>query len=195
MKSNVCVIKKGGIGLKAILNETEKICAYNELDKQSALRLRLLAEELTGMLSELLQNFEGSFFCENNGNKYELHVEVSVPNMSKELKENIISVSKNKKNASAKGIMGRIREAAQNMMLTIDETPEASTSMIDWHMADADYYYTYSWTLNAYKSQTLADQDTEAWDELERSIVAKLADDVIVGVKGRCIEIIIKKEF
>ena len=37
--------------------------------------------------------------------------------------------------------------------------------------------------------------DSEEWDQLEKSIVAKLADDVIVGVRGKKVEIIIKKKF
>ena len=35
----------------------------------------------------------------------------------------------------------------------------------------------------------------EAWDELEKSIVGKLADDVVVGVKGDRIELVITKDF
>lgn len=195
MKTNICTIKRGGVGLKAILEEVEKVSAYNALEKKSALRLRLLAEELSGMLKELLENYEGKFWCESNGSSYELHVEVLVPEMKKELKESLIAVSRSKKNASASGIMGKIREAAQNMILSIDETPEVSGVMSDWHISDPDYYYTYAWTLNGYKSHTSQTQNKEAWDELERSIVAKLADDVIVGVKGRQVDIIIKKRF
>ena len=33
------------------------------------------------------------------------------------------------------------------------------------------------------------------WDELEKSIIANLADDVIVSVKGNRVEIEIKKNF
>ena len=35
----------------------------------------------------------------------------------------------------------------------------------------------------------------EAWDEFERSIIAKVADDVVVGVKGKTVNISIKKNF
>ena len=35
----------------------------------------------------------------------------------------------------------------------------------------------------------------EEWNQLEKSIVAKLADDVIVGAIGKKVDIIIKKEF
>ena len=61
MKSNVCKIEKDELGLKTILSEVEKVAAYNELQKKETLRLRLLAEELTGMLPELVKNFDGYF--------------------------------------------------------------------------------------------------------------------------------------
>ena len=35
----------------------------------------------------------------------------------------------------------------------------------------------------------------DEWDQLEKSIVTRLADDVIVGVRGKKAEIIIKKKF
>ena len=59
MKSNVCVVKKGGIGLDSILTEVEKVTSYNQMQKKEALRLRLLVEELVGMLPSLVENFEG----------------------------------------------------------------------------------------------------------------------------------------
>ena len=39
------------------------------------------------------------------------------------------------------------------------------------------------------------EEKTEAWDELEKSVIASAADDVIVGVKGRKADIIIVKKF
>ena len=86
MKSNVCILKKGGLGLENVLAEVEKVTSYNEMQKKEALRLRLLAEELVGMLSELIANFEGSFWLQNNENLYELHAELSVEKLSKENK-------------------------------------------------------------------------------------------------------------
>lgn len=35
----------------------------------------------------------------------------------------------------------------------------------------------------------------EAWDELEKSIVAKLADDVQVGIRSGKVELVIRKRF
>lgn len=195
MKSNICVIKQGGSGLEMVLSETKKVTDYNGLQDKEALRLRLLAEELVGMLPELVKNFEGRFWVQNDENRYELHAELSVENLSKEKKEELIAVSANKKNAAATGFMGKIRDIAENMLL-YSENPS-------WHhMPEYDYMqsydnYTYAWSLESYVAQerTKHANHGQEWDQLERSIVAKLADDVIVGVRGKKVEITIKKAF
>lgn len=196
MKSNICIIKKGGIGLDSILSEVEKVTSYNALSEKESLRLRLLAEELTGMLPELVKKFDGIFWVENDANKYELHVELSVEGMSKEEKQTLIDVSASKKNASAVGFMGKIRDIAENMLLISDD-PNVTIAAAHGYLYDygVDLNYTYAWTLDSYSAKYKAEKKDEEWDELERSIVAKLADDVIVGVKGSKVDIIIKKEF
>ena len=198
MKSNICVVKKGGIGLDAILIEVEKVTSYNEMQRKEALRLQLLAEELVGMLPELVKNFDGCFWLQNEGKKYELHMELSVEGLSKEKKLALIAVSGNKKNAAASGFMGKIRDIAENMLLYSENPNSANFYEGDYlyGYGVADVHYAYAWTLEHYLNQNgnLSEGD-EAWDRLEKSIVAKLADDVIVGVSGKKVEIIIKKEF
>lgn len=197
MRSNVCEIKRGGVGLESILREIEKVTAYNGLPKKEALRLRLLAEELAGMLRELVKQYEGVFWMQNDGMKYELVVELFVQNMSKEKKEALIDLAASKKNAAAKGFMGRIREVAENMLLHYDD-PETNAV---YYQCLCEYgtesQYSYAWTMDHYVSQfhQSGTHTEEEWDELEKSIVAKLADDVIVGVRGKSVDIIIKKEF
>ena len=56
-----------------------------------------------------------------------------------------------------------------------------------------------SWSLLDYRNNLQSSESFENkednWDELEKSIIANIADDVIVGVIGRKIDIIIKKKF
>jgi hypothetical protein len=54
--------------------------------------------------------------------------------------------------------------------------------------------YAYSWSLLNYKT-AVVEEATDAYAELERSIVAKLADDICIGVRGKNVEIIVKKSF
>ena len=41
----------------------------------------------------------------------------------------------------------------------------------------------------------MTNKKEDEYAELERSIVAKLADDIIVGVRGKNVEIVVKKSF
>ena len=207
MKSNICKLNKKLTCLEAVLAEVEKVTAYNALEEKKALRIRLLAEELCGMLPGLVENFNGSFWAENDGDNYELHVELEAQDMSIELRDELISVSKSGKNAAAKGIMGKIRAVAETMLLAAfdpdysvptDEFYDDNNFNMGFGYVDPTVVfetgYVYSWSLFSYKT-AVEEKKSGEYDELERSIVAKLADDIIVGVRGKNVEIVVKKSF
>ena len=206
MKSNICKLNGDLTCLETVLGEVEKVTAYNGLEDKKALKLRLLAEELCGMLPGLIENFSGVFWAENNEDDYALHVELKAEDMSIELRDELISVSKSGKNAAAKGIMGKIRAVAETMLLVASD-PELSVpteEYYDYHgynmgfgyidpAISCETGYVYSWSLFNYK--TAVEEKENEYAELERSIVAKLADDIIVGVRGNNVEIVVKKSF
>ena len=209
MKSNICKLNEDLTCLGTVLAEVEKVTAYNGLEGKKALRLRLLAEELCGMLPGLIQNFSGEFWAENDGANYELHVELKADDMNIDLRDQLISVSKSGKNAAAKGVMGKIRAVAETMLLAAaDPTiqiPLSTGEFYDYNgfnmgfgYVDPVIYcetgYIYSWSLVNYKT-AVEEKEEDAYAELERSIVAKLADDIIVGVRGKNVEIVVKKSF
>ena len=197
MKSNICLLSGLEGQLDAVLSEVEKCTNYNQLDHKSALRVRLLAEELVGMLPALMEHAEGKFWIENDEGKYELHVSMKSKNTDYMTRERLLSVSSTGKNAAAVGIMGKIRAAAELLLFPADvDVP--ITDFIGFDM-DADPYFTHSWSLRQYEdmvsTQVESDIKQEAWDELEKSIIARLADDVLVGIKGSQVDIIVRKAF
>ena len=208
MKSNICKLNEDLTCLEVVLSEVEKVTTYNGLEDKKALRLRLLAEELCGMLPGLIENFSGKFWAENDGETYELHVELKADDMNIDLRDELISVSKSGKNAAAKGVMGKIRAVAETMLLVASDPtlqiPLSAGEYYDYHgfnmgfgyidpTITCDSEYVYAWSLINYK--TAVEEKEDEYAELERSIVAKLADDIIVGVRGKNVEIIVKKSF
>ena len=208
MKSNICKLNEDLTCLKVVLAEVEKVTAYNGLEDKKALRLRLLAEELCGMLPGLIENFSGKFWAENDGNDYELHVELKADDMNIDLRDELVSVSKSGKNAAARGVMGKIRAVAETMLLAASDPtlpmPLTAGEFYDGHgfnmgfgyidtPMEMETGYVYSWSLFNYK--TAVEEKEDEYAELERSIVAKLADDIIVGVRGKNVEIVVKKSF
>ena len=197
MKSNICLLSGMEGQLDTILAEVEKCTAYNQLDPKSALRVRLLAEELVSMLPLLLEHAEGKFWIENSGSKYELHVAMKSKNTDYLTRERLLSVSSTGKNAASAGVMGKIRAAAELLLFPANDDVNV-TDFIGFD-GDADSSFTHSWSLRQYENQVRRqdenDVKAEAWDELEKSIIARLADDVVVGIKSKQVDIILRKTF
>ena len=193
MESNIYKIKKGETDLFPLLKETEKVAKYNELTEKETLSLRLLAEELVSMLPSIVKNYEGEFWIVNNGNCYELCVKFLVGYMNISTRERLIGVSKNNKNSSVVGITGRIREAF-DYMTTDGDNPMISPAGKYGFATNIDF--SQLWSLKQYQNGVKEDtSEQDKWDEFERSILVKLADDVVVGVKGKNVSITIKKSF
>lgn len=199
MKSDVCAITRDESSIASILNEAEKAAAYSKLDKKQTMRLRLLAEELVGMLPELLTFSSGEFWIESDNLTFELHTLLNPDEaMNSANREKILSVSKSGKNLAASGIMNKIKLAAQFMM--IDYNDAVSTTGMEYEffsmgMGDPQIMKSaYAWSLQKYRVKSEEKKD-EAWDELEKSIIANIADDVLVSLNGKSVEIIVKKTF
>ncbi|MBQ9518718.1 MAG: hypothetical protein IJR59_02355 [Firmicutes bacterium] len=195
MKTDVFELSQSTQNLEGILTETEKAAQYGGLDSKQTIRLRLLAEELIGMLPEMLEYCSGKFWVECNKKDYELHVEVELDDIFAADREKLMSVSKSGKNIAAKGIMGKIRAAAEMMFVEYMTLPvEYQTDFYSMGMAMDPFDYASMWTLSQYRT-VAEEKDEDKWDELEKSIIANLADDVMVGIKGRKVDIIVKKSF
>ncbi|MBQ2670689.1 MAG: hypothetical protein IJH17_02265 [Clostridia bacterium] len=194
MKSDVYRLEKNMTDFQRIPSEAERVASYNSLDERQARRLRLLSEELIGMLPELLGFGRGEFWIENEGKRFELHVSVTPDSVLDLDKDRILSVSSSGENVATKGIMNKIRVAAEMMLMTYGETTtEYQCDFYDMGMVTDLHHYSSAWSLNSYKEQ--ASGQSEEWDELEKSIIANLADDVIVGVTGKKVEIVVVKNF
>ena len=196
MRSNVCKIEKGVKDLDAILKESEKVAVYNELDHKQSLQLRLLCEEIDGMLPKLIDDFDGKIWIEFENGVCMVKLTVELKDFTAENKNDLVAIAKNKKNASAVGIVGKIRSAVENFFLDDKNMQMLDISSSSFYFA-TEYAnsvdYSYLWTLEKYREN--AKKEKSEWDELEKSVIASVADDVIVGVKGKQAEITIIKKF
>ena len=198
MKSNVCKIDKGTKDLEAILRECEKVAVYNELTHKQSLQLRLLCEELDGMLPNIMEEFDGDLWIEFENGVCKVNVSLQLQELAGDKKKELISLAKNKKNAASVGIVGKIRAAIENFYLDEELFQACALSLGSFHMAanfGAGMEYPYIWSLEEYRAIVKKEDEGERWDELEKSVIASVADDVIVGVKGKQADIIIVKKF
>ena len=198
MKSNICKIEKGTRDLDAILKESERVAECNGLSHKQSLQLRLLCEEIDGMLPNIIDDFEGELWIDFEDGECKVNVSIKIPEFNTDKKEELIGIAKNKKNAAAVGIVGKIRDAIEDFFLDEERIKVVSLSSGTFGLGTGyseGVDYSYLWRLEQYRNSVKKEGRAEAWDELEKSVIASVADDVIVGVKGRQANIIIVKKF
>ena len=194
MKSNVCKIEKGNNGLEAIFKESEKVAKYNNLTHKQTLQLRLLCEEIDGMLPNIIDDFEGCLWIDFEDGICKVNVSIQMPKFEVEKKEELINIAKNKRNASAVGVLGKIRSMVENVFLDENVLRGYAISSGSFNVYGGMDYSSY-WSLAQHKEIVKKENNEEAWDELEKSVISSVADDVIVGVQGKNVDIIIVKKF
>lgn len=209
MKSDTIHIDNQGVGFQDALAHTAKAARFRALTDRESLRLRLLAEEMLGMLKEITGQTEAKFWVESEGKRFELHL-LAHPTVTGRMREELLSVSSTGKNAAAIGVMGKIRDIFERAF----DAPELSDSssyymqgLLLTSSAEGSDPMTYSvnasmvsWSMQKYKT-TVAEQmesepaAKEEWDELEKSIVANLADEVSIAIRGKEVEMVVYKAF
>ncbi len=199
MKTDVIVVSSKGSKMEAALDQVEKVASYKGLPSRDALHLRLLTEEMMGMMRSLTGETEGEFWIEDQEGEYRLHLSVHT-RMDSGKREQLLSAASSGKNESAKGLMGRLRDffdrgadedisSFTNPMLLPGVYEHSSTPTLDWEWSMTRYEDELSTRIERDDSQA-----KEAWDELEKSVVAHVADDVKVSIRGRQVEMIIIKK-
>ena len=202
MITDVVAIAPTGEGIDSALMETERAAVYCGLDRKQALRLRLLAEEMTGMLRTIIGASQYSYWVESEGNLYSLHLSTSV-RMHPELREELLKTSTTGKNAAAKGFMGRLRDLFEQYCEADNMDPQAAlgytyVDIVGFDASvDASPSMICGWSLNEYKAAAMAhkEEEPEQWDELEKSITARLADEIKIYIRSNTVEIVIEKAF
>lgn len=199
MRTDVIVVSSRGRQMEKALDQVEKVAAYKELSAKGALQLRLLTEEMMSMMRAITGETEGEFWIEDEDGLFQLHLRVKT-RMNSEKRDQLLSASSTGKNESARGLMGRLKDffdremdedvASMGSPLVLPDMLEGSTmGTLNWE-----------WSMSAYQNQlsTLVKQHNasaaEMWDELEKSVVTHVADDIRVSIRGQQAEMTILKK-
>ena len=73
---NICKIEKGTRDLDAILRESERVAEYNDLSHKQSLQLRLLCEEIDGLLPNIIEEFDGELWIEAEDGVCKINVSI-----------------------------------------------------------------------------------------------------------------------
>ena len=199
MKTDVIVVSSKGSRMETALAQVDKVAAYKGLKGKNALHLRLLTEEMMGMMRSITGETDGKFWIEDADGVYQLHLQV-VTRMDSQKRNQLLAASSTGKNDSAKGLMGRLRDffdrgadediaSFTSPLLLPGMYGESSTPTLDWEWSMMEYEDALSYRVKQNDSAA-----KEAWDELEKSVVARVADDVRISIRGRTVEMTILKK-
>ncbi len=200
-----------GDDIQEILDESEKFAAEMNLDSKEAMRLRLLTEETMVMIRQITGEPEMILIFIGQGSKCTIHLEIETW-VNNTMRDNLIGLSKSGRNEAVKGVLGKISEMVERFIYMKDSdlqklpsddvenilamgTPSTYSCAGNAGMTNTMY-----WTLRGYTENVKAARGDgrgakEAWDELEKSVVANLADDVRIWIKGSKVMVDIVKVF
>ncbi len=200
-------VYSNGHGTEKAMEEAGKFATYNDLGNDESLCLTLLTEEMLGMVKGIAGNFEGEFWLEKEDDRYLLKLTADTY-MDKEKKKKLLSLSDSGKNESTVGIMDMIKSVLLGGLGKYEEVESLYNEYDDGTVmygslgmrGSDDLAATgFEWSLLQYRSMVEKEKEKEksleAWDELEKSIIANIADDVKVGVRGDIVELTIIKRF
>ena len=191
MKSDVIQIKTDGTGLSEALTQADAVAAYKTLSPKEALHLRLLTEELAGMVRAMTGNTEASFWIEDENGPCRLHLTTRAL-VTGNMREELMGVSTSGKNIAAKGFIGKMVELFERSLEPVVSRGADDSANILYITQDPEMNYSPVWSLSSYREAAETGKlPQEEWDELEKSIVTHLADEVEVGIRERRIEMIV----
>ena len=200
-------ITNTGSGMNYALNLTENFSQTLNLNSKMTSRLRLLTEEMLSMVRSITENFTAEFYIEAEDNICRFHLEAR-SDLDYRKRRELLSVSTEGKNIAPVGIMEKIRGIFEAGLVHMEDSfnlqAEFGVGYLDYSMLGSIdsgmSQAVYAWSMQKYKnnidSQRQNDNNTaaiDAWDELEKSIIANIADDVQVGVTKDGVELIITK--
>lgn len=198
MKTDVVVVSTNGAGMEEALNQAEKIGEYKNLSSKSTLHLRLLAEELMGLMRSITGEKSGQFWIEDDDGTYMLHLLVDT-RMNTVKREKLLNTSTSGKNAYAKGIMGRLRDFFDR---NADQDVVAFTNpimMSGVYDNAQDILHDVEWSMVKYREDIYSTKDENAehaaaWDELEKSVITHVADEIKVFIHNQQAEMVVYKK-
>ena len=202
MKTDVIAIHSDLTGSKAAMKTAENFCNYNGIIGKDAKHIRLLTEETVSMVHGILKGFKGKLWLESEKTEKGLLCRICLradKSVDMEQEDQLMSVSTSGKNESVKGVLGKIREIFRR---TVQSTSTEYSAVDSWYymgaqrnalMNNVDTFSNY-WSLNYYRENVGGEpRNEDAWDELEKSIIGNLVDEVKIGLRNSVAEVVIEK--
>lgn len=199
--------------LEKAYENVDGLIASLQLHKKDSLHVKLLVEETIGMVKGITGKFKGLLWVEKFDSQCSVKL-ISKTLMNADIKHDMLSMSSSGKNDLAKGTMGKIKDIIETGLLNYESVMKLQQEYNgvsigfgglgvynDIGLANNPGAFSgFMWSMTDYQKQLKEGKDSNegmkaAWDELEKSIVASIAKDVVVGVKGNNVELTIVYDY
>ena len=170
-RSKMVQIDNHGSGFTDATAEAERMAELGGLSAKDSLRLALMTEEMLCMAGIVTGEMQASFWIEQSGRQYELHMTAQT-DMDRNKKKRLRAVARPKKSGGAgKGFQEKLRSAFERAMASKED--------------DVCFDFTADADRQAY----------EQWDGYEHSVLLQLADHVRISIHGSEAHMVVRKEF
>ena len=200
-------ITNEGAGMDEALSLTDRTAEAMGLDRRGSFYLRLLAEEMFNMVRAITGKFGAEFWIEEGNMTCRLNLSAKYELAYSERRE-FLSVATGGKNSASVGVMDKLRNLVEAGLYGLEESfalqdkyrvgmfGYGAMDIMDAGMTEA----VYAWSMQKYKAEVEANrsenEETEdAWDELEKSIIANVADEVKASVRRDGVDLVVVKKF
>lgn len=194
MKTDIVMVDGNGNGREEALAAVEWI--LSDCAEKEKLRVRLLGEELMCLVKEISGEMEAEFWGERIEKKIYLHLSTNTLMYAEKRKE-FLDVSTTGQNIKRRGVLGKIIEAYEKALSPKDGRTAAEMVFSSAGMGGSSAYSSSTnlmWSMSNYTDVLYGTDGTEQErDDLEKSIIANLADEVSVGIAGDNVEVIVEK--
>ena len=136
MVSDKIRVSNNGEGIREALEETERIGRYMGLSGRELIWLRLLSEETLGMIEAMVGEFNATFWIEAlNATNCRINLEAKAV-IDAGIKKDLLSASSTGENFYARGLMGRIADAIEEVMYRYDEAAKIQDEFFGMQISD-----------------------------------------------------------
>ena len=166
----------GNEGMKNVLSKVDSFCKRHKVSRKESTHLRILSEELVNIVQTEEGTFDGEFSIHLKGQVCEIHVKKEMV-LDEAARRNLLAVSSSGRNMAEKGVMSTLRSVFEDYRLGVVSGGSGK------------------WSLKSFEQKKgEAGQDEQYWEDLEKSIIAKFADDAQIGINNNKVDMVAYKK-
>ena len=176
-------LKMGKVEMKQVLEKVDTTIDQYDLTDQEEIKLRLLAEETVSMAKQLFGERDAVVIIRKEPHAFAVCYRTKT-RLTAEEKADLLDFSTKKENSKTKTFSGKIAFITDYLF----NAPVDMNLGIGIYNAGPMASYDITWSMSNMNKAV----KQEEWDQYEKAIILKYADDIIVGVLGNDVELVVK---